>query len=122
MKIDQADLTAKVIEAKKSGVLTNELASIAMQIAKSYIFSDRKNSFTKEQREDILGKWTVLFVEKWERMDPERNCFSWIVSTVRSTQYVYTKSYQRRLEREHAKANDEYFERMDSVRNFIRKY
>lgn len=122
MKIDQADLTSKVAEAKKTGVLTNDLASVAMEIARSYIFSNRKNSFTNEQREDILGKWSVLFVRKWQRMDPNQNCFSWIVSTAKSAQYVYAKSYQRRLAREHREAEDEYFERMDSIKNFIRKY
>lgn len=97
MQIGKKELSEAVRRAKDQNQLTNELALLGLQIARSYL-SGKVHSL--DIMEDITSDWSLRFVRKWEQMNPDRNCFSWIVSTVRTSHFTYMRSLSRRTTRE----------------------
>lgn len=122
MQIDKTEFNAAVAEAKQRGILTERLATLGMQIARGYLSSEKFSHYSAADREDVLGAWTVLFVRKWEKMDPKKNCFSWITSTVRSAHFIWARSAARRAKRESKKAEDDYHYHMQQTKRYIRSY
>lgn len=120
--VDPTELNAAVAEAQRVGRLTERLAVLGMQIARSYLSSEKFSGYSAAEREDIFGMWTLRFVRGWRKLDPERNPHSYITGSVRSAWMDFARSQSRRLRREHAKAESAYAEEMDRISRFIRNY
>jgi DNA-directed RNA polymerase specialized sigma24 family protein len=97
MQICKKQLADAVRQAKNQDQLTDELALFGLEIARLYLSG---KAYSPEIIEDIISDWSLRFVRKWEQMNPDKNCFSWIVSTVRTSHYVYMRSLSRRITRE----------------------
>lgn len=121
MQIDKQDLCNAVIDAKQQGVLTNRLASMCLDIARSYIFSDKCNKFSESHREEILGVFSLYLVNKWGCINEKRNAFSWVVFSARKAQYTYIRSLRRRIERESKKAHLMYEQQIEQMESYIRQ-
>lgn len=122
MRVDPTELNAAIAEAKAAGRLTERLAVLGMQIARGYLSLVKFNDYSAEDLEDIFGAWTVSFVKNWHRLDPDGNPHAYITTMVANCWRMHERSTQRRLRREHAKADAAYHEEMDRCSRFIRSY
>jgi len=100
--------------------MTNRLGRLGLEIARGYLSRDQFGGYSVQEKEDILGAWSVQFVKNWSNLDPEANPHSYITTIVRNCWRMYERSTQRRLRREHAKAEEAYFEQMNSISRFVR--
>lgn len=123
MQISNKDeLNAAVVRAQARGIATEELASLSMRIAQKYLLTDKFKGYSEEEREDILGMWTIRFMRDWTKLDPTKNCFSYITRSVTLAWKDYARSTARRLRREHANAEAAFYEERDRLSRFIRSY
>jgi len=72
------DIKQLLLEALELEYCTNDLAIVAIDIAKKHI--NRRQDIPEAAREDALGRFTVKFVEKWQKIDPEKSPKSYIKS------------------------------------------
>lgn len=100
MAVCKKELAEAVLRAKEQNELTNELAILGLKIARLYLSQKAFSRYPREIIEDIISHWSLNFVRKWEKLNPEKNCFSWITYSVRSSHYVYMRSQSRRIARE----------------------
>lgn len=122
MRVDPAELNAAIAEAKAAGRLTERLAVLGMQIARGCLSAEKFSGYPAADREDIFGAWTLRFVKTWHRLDPEGNPHAYITTMVANCWRMHERSTQRRLRREHAKAEAAYHEEMGRCSRFIRSY
>jgi len=115
LKIDREQLADAVEKSKSSGGLSNRLASMAMQIARSYLAD-----LPESQHDDIMSDWSLRFVKNWSKIDPNSNPMAYIVYTVRQSKYCYFRSQKRRIDREQKKASQDYVSAQDRVQKFFR--
>jgi hypothetical protein len=99
-------LAAAVDRAKAQGQLTDELARLGLEVARGYLSSGKFTGYSESLIDDILGAWSVNFVRKWHKLDPEQNCFAWITYMVRSAHFVHMRSLARLHAREEAGAGE----------------
>ncbi len=120
--ISRQELRAAILRARKLGRCTEELAALAMRIARGHIAKEKFSGYSEQDREDIVGAWALLFVRKWQRIDPEKNPHSYITTMVANCWRMHERTTQRRIRKESAKVEEEYQSRMDQVQRFIRNY
>lgn len=70
------DIKQLLEESLELEYLTNDFAVVAIDIAKKQI--NRRQDIPASAREEALGRFTVKFVEKWQKIKPEGNIKSYI--------------------------------------------
>lgn len=122
MQIDPKDLKAAVNEALTKGILTEKLASMAMEIVRGYLARDKFRGYRRDEIEEIFGMWTVRFVQTWDRLNPNKNPHAFITGGAAFAYRDYCRRLARRIRREHANAEAAFAEETERIQRFIRSY
>ena len=116
------ELAKAIQRAKRLGRLTDELARLALSVAKIHFCKHRYRDVSSCDKDDLLGDYGLALAKHWEKLDAAKNPYSYLVTMAQNCGRMSSRGAYRRLRKISAKAEHDFIKENARVNQYIRAH